>query len=253
MNSFCKTVLLILIAVSTTAAVRPFQSESREEALFRLNQIFNELDLLIRNQRADRADVLHQKRDIEGLKVYERIPLQENLSGLERELFESTRRSGLKLGRVRVLEHSPEPEKPPEEIFTDRSFHLSADQLARSMTLEIDVKGAQKNVESWMTSVQDNQMRLVKVLDKKLKGHGVVWKLRLKSFQFRDIVFPKLRPRDPKEVLLLCSEPDSVLKNLAKKAQALIPRAAPFYENRREFLLNQARLEFFIKNSGEKR
>ena len=253
MNYFSKTVLLILITMTTTAAVRPFQSETREEALFRLNQIYNELDLLIRNQRSDRADVLHQNRDFEGLKVYERIPMQENLIGLQHQLFESTQRNGLKLGRVRILEHSPQPEKVPEEIITDRSFHLSADQIARTVFLEMDVKGTRKNLESWMSSVQDNQMRLVKVLDKKLKSHAGIWKVHIKSYQFRDIVFPRLRPRNPKEVLSLCSEKDSALENLAEKAQALIPRAAPFYENRREFLLNQARLEFFIKKSGEKR
>ena len=257
MNVLSKSMLLVVILFSFPFSARATQSESREETRFRLDQIVNEQDLMIRNQRADRADVLHQQRDLEALKVYERIPLKEDLAGLEQDLLKSARANGLILGRVRVVGHSSEPEALPQEVFTDRPFHLLPGQIAQTTFLEVELKGKRQNLDRWMGSVHEQQMRLVEVQHglhkQRVKSHHGFWQVRLQTFQFREILFTRLRPRNPYEVLSLSSEKDPALERLAQKAQDLIPRAAPFYENRRAFLLNQERLSFFFRKVGEKR
>src|SRR4051812_45198539 len=55
------------IPVTLAATAPALTPEQRESLRFRLETLFNEADLLIRNQRVDRSDIERQGRDAEGL------------------------------------------------------------------------------------------------------------------------------------------------------------------------------------------
>jgi hypothetical protein len=234
----------------------------RDELRFRLQDIFNEADLLIRNKKADQADLARIKRDESMLKMYSRIPLEEDLPDLERELGSTSENYDLDLIRFSVTARSGTSGPVPASVYTDNSeFHLTSDQLVETISFRVIVRGDQKNVRNWVKAWGKDFVRIIEPqggygklpVQKDPSGKPHRYAVEGQAFRFRDIQFPKLLPRDPVTVLpewarknpsqFAKAEPE--LWRYVEKTRKLAPKAKPLYEHRREFLLNSARFDFF--------
>src|SRR4051812_49482975 len=95
--------MAILLALSASfhpafASASPTLSASeRSELRSKLEEQFNELDLLVKNQSTDRKDLEHQNREMTELKVFERIPLEPEIPQLSKALEESASEHHLKV------------------------------------------------------------------------------------------------------------------------------------------------------------
>jgi hypothetical protein len=78
--------------------------------------------------------------------------------------------------------------------------------------------------------------------------------VRARSYRFRELRYPRLRPRDPLELLpswarrqperFASQEP--ILWDYVKRIREKIPETPGLYEQRAEFLLDSARMSFFM-------
>src|SRR5688500_16707694 len=110
----------------------PLTQKEKHSLRYHLENLYNELDLLIKNRRADLADLLRQEQEISMLKVYERIPLERDLDGLQQLLKQSAK--NLSISHFKVVRYSPSPAPPPKAVYTsDRAFHFSQAQLVEQI------------------------------------------------------------------------------------------------------------------------
>lgn len=244
------------------AATPRLSPVERERLRFRLERLFNEADLLIRNSAASRADVARQERDARELRMMERIPFREDLTALRRSLAESAASTGVRLERLRAGPPPPRPAPPPRELGTERArpFRLSPEQVAEELPLRLEVRGERASIERWIARWKDEILRLVEPagefpLERGKKGG---WIVHARAYRFRPgLEFPRLRPPDPLTLLPSWARKDPAafarlepeLWRLVQKTRAAVPRARTHYKNRRQFLLNDARLSFFLSKS----
>ena len=95
-----------LFAAFSTPALADLTRPERETLRYHLENLYNELDLLMRNQRVDQADLRRQKHDFEELKTFLRIPFEEDLPGLKKNLMESSHLSGVRLFQFQFVGRS---------------------------------------------------------------------------------------------------------------------------------------------------
>jgi hypothetical protein len=242
-------------------------AEQRDRLRYRLENNSNELELLVLNQGSDKSDLARQKRDVEGLQVYQRIPFKDEIDSLSKQMKSSAEDQNLKLMNLKVIGRSAAPAKKiPAEVKTDEKFRLTEDQLVEKIQLEAQVTGTKEQVKAWVDSWQEQQMRLVEpkggygsypITPTKSSDGKSAWIVKAQTFKFKEVQYPKLLPRDPLEVLpaearknpeaFAAAEP--LLWKLIQKSKALTPKAAPMYEAKREFMLNQARMDFFLSKA----
>lgn len=259
-----------LVASVPAAAASPQLSPAQKEKLrFQLDNIFNDVDLVIRNHRVDLADLSRIRKEEVVLGVYERIPFKEDLSGLKRGLAESAKERGLKLRNLtRMPSAKTEASPVPSQIESNQRFRLRFDQVVETIPVELEVAGEENTIQQWVKDWVQDPVRLVEVdatdgkrkldsgsLEKVTlrKNAPNLWKLRAHAFRFKQLSFPKIRIKDPESLLpawakknhneFAKSEPK--LWSLVQKTKELMPRAQPLFEVRREFLLEQARFDFF--------
>ncbi len=246
--------------MSYTEQTPRLTDSDRASVRYHLENLFNEVDLLIKNQKINRADVKRQERDFADLKIYERIPFQGDLAGLKETLTQSAEKFQLKVKDFKLVRFSG-PGKPiPQWIYTDQSeFHLSEDQLVELIYFQLKTTGTLKMITQWTQSWPNHQMRLTE-LDGGLsikpiqKGNEKLWIIRGHAFRFRKIQFPTLVPRNPKDLLPpwaridpeTFSKSEPFLWNFVKKIQILVPKTRSCYENLEQFSLNDARMTFFL-------
>ncbi len=239
----------------------------REELRARLEASFNEADLLIRNQRADEADLKRIEKEMEHLKVFHRIPFSEQADQLKKDLTESAKAKGLKILSFRVTGRSKplsKKQKVPDAIFTDQvGFKLEPQQVASLVHFRVLVSGDHEEVKNWIVSWPDEQLRLVEPTgghgNFPIKAHAKFnqWVVTGNAFVFRKIQFPRLKMRDPVSLLPAWARKNQAqfakleprLWKYVKDTQELIPKARPLLESRRKFLLNQARMSFFVSKA----
>jgi len=253
----------MLPAASSWAVPQPVLSAQQREALrYRLENSFNEVDLLIRNQKVDRSDIERQRREAEIIQLYERIPFKENLEGLKKELTDTAKTFDIRLVDLKVMARSKAPAPIPKKVYSDSArYELKQEQVADTLQIQAMMEGSASQVKKWVESWPELQVRLVEPVGgyKDFKPapagkNGKHWFVNAKTFRFREIQFPKIEARDPirqlprwaqeKPQSFAKSEP--VLWNLIEKSRTLSPQAQPLYDAKREFLLNAARMEFFM-------
>ncbi len=231
-------------------------SSEREKMRYHLSHLYNQLDLLILNQKIDRADLKKQEQDLERFKVFERIPFQKDSAGLKKSLVLSAQKYKVKLFTFAF------PSKPnsglkkiPSSLFTDSSnFHLSEDQILEKIPIEILAEGTSENTDLWIESWEEDQIRLI-TLDSKVLSSNQKWKIRAHAYRFREIEFPRLIPRNPRSLLPKWANEDyprfsrsePKLSEYVSKIETLIPQASPHLKIREKFLLNDARLSTYLK------
>jgi hypothetical protein len=249
-----------LISALALAHVEPPRlSPSEHDRLrARLERVFFEQDLMIRNQKVEASDLRHQEKEFEALKVFERIPFQDDLPGLRSSLDDSSRDHGLKIASVRFPHRSHrEPAAPPSHLLSDErpSFQLTDQQLVDRIPFVAVVEGSEGDVRSWIRSWPDDQLRLAEADEvQPAPGSANRWRVKAHAYRFREVKFPTLEPREPLELLPAWARKDPEtfaraepqLWSYVERTHAIRSQALPLYHVREHLLLNGARMSFFI-------
>jgi hypothetical protein len=236
----------------------------RTQLRSRLDRIYYEQDLMIRNARGELADLARQERQFEELKVFERIPFREDIPGLRSDLKDSAREQGLKL--LSFKRHQPPRDKTPSilhSMYSDENprFKLTDEQLAQKIPFTAVVQGDKAAVLKWIAAWPDQQMRLTRPETRDAEasirpaGSGR-WAVRAHAFRFKEAKFPALEPRDPFTLLPAWAQADPerfaqaqpVLWELVAKTRAITPQARPLFRTRERMLLNGARMSYFLRH-----
>lgn len=249
-RSFLSIALAILLQVTWVSA-------ARGSLRFHLQNLANELELLIRNQKVDLEDVHHQQRDFEALRVFDRIPRTEDLAHLESELKRSAP-AQVRIEKIRVLRRASDQERAPYQIFSDQDFEPQPNLIAQTIVLNLRISGDRLKIQTWIDSWHDHVLRWIEPKSRLSRVSENSWNLTAQIFRFRTFRYPRVVPRDPLELLpkKIRQDPKDLEKfmrthpeisKLIVRIRALRPRALPFYETRREFLENDARLSFYLR------
>lgn len=232
----------------------------------KLERIYYEQEFMLRNERIDRSDLKHQEKQMEALKVFERIPLREDLPGLRTSLTSSARDHNLKLISLKPVVHAvPRAPRVPSQIYSDQSppFKLTEEQLIEKIPFTAILEGDRTAVLGWMSSWREDQLRITEPAtlraEQSLKPAGPGrWLIRARAFRFREVKFPTLEPRDPVSVLPPWAQanPDRFAKanpllwELVTKTRAISPQARLLFRNREQMQLNAARMSIFLSKAG---
>jgi hypothetical protein len=253
---FVKVLLTALIALSPVFASTPsLDPRTRDSLRYRLEDHFNELDLLVKNQRLEEKDLERQRVEMEELKVLERIPLEERIPELRKELAETAAEHGVKLARFErggVSATAPVPRK----ISSDERYRLDPRSSAQQIRFTVIANGKPASIDSWIRSWPTHQMRLVELEKKESLGPSR-FRILAHAFRFRSIEFPQIEILDPVRHLPAWARKDPkgfadtepLLWGFIAQSRELAPRAKPLYANRRKFLLNSARMSFFLSKA----
>jgi hypothetical protein len=250
----------------------PTLSESEHNSLrYRLENAWNEVDLLVRNAATDQKDIAHQERDFKNLQVFKKFPLASadnaKYSMLTADLKKSAQRFGMKVTDVKVLETS-KPDKPVPAIMPQdaQEFKFTDDQLMQKVRMDLTLTGTKRQLQDWMNSWNlgiepgddgtptpylEWDPNALTTLPEVLSDTS--WKVHAQAYLFRDIKYPKLQPQNPLRILPtwaqknteLFKQEEPLLWGLVEKTQATIPQALPGYERKATFLLNAARMSYF--------
>lgn len=255
----------------------PTLSESERGSLrFRLENIWNEVDLLVRNAATDKKDVQKQEKEFKALQVYTKFPVASadatKPSAVNADLKKSLQRFGLTLNESKLLDSS-KPDRPLLAVMPQdaKEFKFTEDQLVQKLRMELTLTGTKRQLQDWMNSWNtvtepvspdkpsatpashylEWDPAALTTLPEMLSE--TKWKVHVLAYYFRDIQYPKLQPQDPLQIL-----PDWAKKNpeqfkaqepllwgLVEKTQATVPQALPGYETKARFALNSERMKFF--------
>jgi hypothetical protein len=255
----------------------PTLSESERSSLrFRLENIWNEVDLTVRNSNADKKDVQRQEREFKALQVFTKFPLASanatKPAAVNADIKKSLQRFGLQLSESKILDSS-KPDRPIPAVMPPdaQGFHFTEDQLAQKLRLELTLTGTKKQLQEWMNSWNaaiepESQVKpaataptpymewdpaALTTLPEMLSENQ--WKVHVLAYYFRDIQYPKLQPQDPMQILPdwakqnpdLFKAQEPLLWGLIEKTKATAPQSLPGYEVKGRFQLNAARMSFF--------
>jgi hypothetical protein len=258
--------VVLLISLQLLISLEAFASSeppSQADLRYRLETLYNEVDLLIRNQRSDESGRARVERAFSALRVLDRIPTEPRVATLRAELTHRAREAGLKLVKLEVLSMD-QPQRPvPREIFSDTPrFRLEPDQIAQTLHLRLTLAGDGSLVEQWIQKWPEDQLRLIEpehgYTRPGLKPLGKTqFQIRARAFRFRNIRFPTLKPRDPMELLpdaarrdpaaFAASEPE--LWTYVRRIREKIPQTPKPFEIKGDLLLGEARMNFFLSKA----
>lgn len=244
---------------SSASAITPAEHDRLRA---RLERIYYEQDLMIRNQKVDRSDVKHQEQEFEALKVFERIPFREDIPGLRASLTRSSEERGLKLKEfsLRPVLHKKVPTIPSRlRSDEDPNFKLTDEQITASIPFEAVVEGNPGAVQAWIRSWPEDQMRIA-VPDEAAprQVRPGQWAIRAHAFKFREAKFPTLEPREPLELLPRWArqnpdrfaQAEPILWSYVTRTHAISSEARPLFSLRQQLLLNGARMSFFVSRAA---
>lgn len=240
------------------AAVPPSWTPEREAQLrSRLVFLWNEVDLAVRNRRSNERDVQRQEGEFRALRLFDRIPFTDALEGLEEELNRVAPRFELANVRVRLLRREPPPPALPAEVYVDEPFRLAPEDVGELLHLRIEGTGTREGVINLLDQRNAVVTRLLITADPRLPEEAGRWWVDATAFRFRKIRFPRIKPRDPRTVLPRWArenpkdfaQAEPALWKRVESIEKLIPSAREAYPARERFLLNSARMSFFISKA----
>jgi hypothetical protein len=232
-------------------------TRDRSFVRYHLRNLWSEMDLLVRNRQADERDLRRQDREFTLFKVFDRIPFEPRTAELKKELSDSAGKFRLAVKKIEIEREEDHPPAPPKTVYTDKlPFHFSKKQLCETLHVTIEGKGSLANVKKWIQEWDDVLLRFVEPLSKPIRTKQG-WRIKAATYRFRDVAFPKLNPRDPMSLLpgwaqqnpeaFAQKEPE--LWSYVTRIRARKQDAEILYENRRKFLLNAARMSFFLSKA----
>lgn len=263
---------------ASTLSRKKLTPQEQESLRFHLENLYNELDLLFRNEKVDQLDLVRQERELALLKVFERIPFQVDKKGFEKSLKKSVQSPFIKIHYIRWDKLSAQQmkveDKVPKKIYSDQtSLAIRDAQIVEEIPFECIVTGPRGDLVSWIKSWSNIIIRIIEfesiklkplptfIADSKSTDHitGVKkWTIRAKIFRFKEIDYPRIVPRNPRKFLpsWANSDFDSFSKSYSKLAEfvteieELTPKAKTQYIRRERFFLNQLRYSLFNKLSA---
>jgi hypothetical protein len=260
--------LLLAMALASPARAAPTALE-RDRLRTKLEDHFNQLDLMIRNQNSDLRDIDRQEREMAMLRVFDRIPRDERVPELMKELRESARefsrerKQPFELKGLKLL-RKQNPKETPKRILSDTRYRMSPDDTVATLEFEAQIKGSRTGILEWVSTWPDQVVRLVEPI---AGANGIPrltsqersgeWKLKLRAYRYLPVEYPRIDLRAPRELLPAWAKTDlerfastePLLWSFVTRSESLAPRATPLFENRRKFLLNASRMAFFLKKS----
>lgn len=232
--------LIAFIASSIHAAPAP------GDLRLRLDIVLNEARLAIRNRSAHRTELDRMRRRAEYLRMSERIPFKEDLGGLVRELSLGAAKRELLWRAHRVIRRQPAA-KIPSRVFSDQPrVRLSDQQLAQEVDLSVRVQGELLAIERWIEAWPDEMLRYVELIAKPKKISEGLWEIRLRTFRFRSITFPKIVVRAPEVPNAEKARFERQLAEIRKLGKA----ARKDLDLLGKVLLERARFEYFARRVG---
>lgn len=231
--------------------------QERSELRERLSNLWNEVELLLRNQKSLLLDIRRQEKEFKVLRVFDRIPLQERIEALEEELTQSAREHSLTIRSLKVISRSQPGPELPTEIYTDSGpLRPEEKQIAQEIRIRIRGKGDLEMVRHWTGTWKDDLVRILEPAKKPFHRKGTPsthWEMEAIAYRFRDLKFPRLRARDPVTLLprwarsnlaaFIDREPR--LWSFVGRIQANLPKTEIPYQDKGRFLINAARMSYF--------
>jgi hypothetical protein len=248
-------------AVSASGVTPSGLSEiERDHLRFQLEEHFNQLDLIIRNQGTDRRDLERLEREMAMFRVFERIPLEEKIPNLTQELRSYTRKSGLVLRSLRVVSRKTPPREPAMR-WSDSTFRIRPENTVSELYLEARLEGGDgSQMRAWVQGLKDGVIRVVEARGAPRWVHNRTWTVPLSAYRFVAVSAAKFRLRAPRTLLPTWARENTekfakfepILWSFVSRAEALAPEAAPLFENRRKFMLSTARMTLFMRKTLRK-
>ncbi len=267
-----KKISLILLALNLTtvptlnlaqSSTQILSDSQRRSLRYHLENLYNEFDLLIRNQKVDAADLAKQGRTIAALKIYERIPFSPQLDTLKKQLTESAQEAQIRLLEFKLCKPAAYASAPMPKTLSHRDgfFRPKPQQLAQEIPFQIRVSGTPAHIEAWTRSWKENLMRLVEVerLDRASSSQQGQYVIRAHAFQFKNVKFPKIIPPQANDYLPqwaktnpdYFSQQEPILWSFVTRSEKLRPLTPPLYEKRGQFFIEGGRIEFFLSKAGK--
>ncbi len=266
----CVSLLCCMACWAQAAPRRPLDPLQREALRWNLQNQVDGAELLVRNRVADHKDLERQRSDFSNLRVYDRFPLQPEVEKLRSEMTVSAASSGLKLTSLTLLPGAKRPKPVPAVLdFEMKHFTLTDDQIVQEMPIRVVVEGSGSAViEAWMRGWRRDQLRFVEAKTgakpRAVKKPGPQrWEVDALTYHFTPVRFPEIRFQDPIHMLPTWAQKDPQsfaqqepqLWNLVARGRGLIPQAhspaLETVEERREFLLESARLSFYLSKTTD--
>ena len=263
--AYCFLTLLTQGVMNETHSAMKLQETERQSLRYHLENLYNEVDLLIKNQKADERDFNKLERHFAELKVFERIPFEANPEGLKQELKASAAEHSLELIRVSIIQKPHQLHPMPQERSTHSSLTwLKPEHFVKKIHFQAELRGEMKQILEWLKHIKLEQMRLidwepakVEASLKQISAHR--WILKAHAFQFLRVNYPHLVPKKPREFLPAWARTDlkafakqePLLWSLIIKTEAKLSTASKLYQRKGLFKLNEARLNFFLSKTLE--
>lgn len=253
--------LLFLLLLLTSISEAALSDPERQRLRFRLENLWNEIDLTLRNSRSRILDLQRLEKEMNYFRVLERFPLREDLEALEGELILTAREHRLQIHELKAISRQPVSRPVPEELFTDeRKFEFAEDQLAQKITLRIRGKGSLHDVQKWISAWDEQIVRWIEPLNDPRDAKPGSFEVRAATYRFRDVRFPRLKYRDPLSLLPPSarknpdrfSEQERQLWSFVTRIRDASTKAEAATRTRENFLLASARMSYFIKKTQPK-
>jgi hypothetical protein len=246
------------------AQISPQLNPAQRESLrYHLEHVYNEVDLLLMNQKTDERDLLKLQRDLDTLKVFQRIPFDPEPEALQRELKASAFDHGIKLLQFTLYEPlNSAPLRSTQASALPMSLPLKNHPLMKKLYFTARISGTHSHILAWLQHLKTEQMRLIDwehpELDQNITAISPhQWILKAYAFQFREVKPPLITPPSPRSLLPLWArknprvfaKQEPLLWSFITKTEAKLPLTTKLYQRRGEFKLNEARLNFFLSRT----
>lgn len=257
-----------------------------ERAAYRLELVRNQIELTIANHRSLASDVHKQERELQGMRVYEHVPLASSDFKSDRALLDAIKSefqraaeldSGFSVKKIEFA--SPwrtNPKRIPSEVGFDSEYQILESQIIDRRDLRVTLAFKESlplDPSKWFERQRNNIKRLlvsVRWMPQSL-GHarkpaslhgardsrskelvGVV-----SIFRFRDFEYPKLLAPDLAQYSTP-SQPATEMQRAAyermsryrRDIAAMWPEAESYLDKIREFARNDLRMNFFLEHAN---
>ncbi|NBU20443.1 hypothetical protein EBS43_03350 [bacterium] len=255
--------LMTLLLTSQSYSTTRLQEKERQSLRYHLENLYNEVDLLIKNQKVNERDLSKLEYHLSELKVFTRIPFESELEQLKHELKASASDHSVELLAITVMENNSRAAPLPHQRSTHSPLiRIQPEQLVKKIYFQAQLRGDQVEILDWLKHIKLEQMRLVdwdhprlEENLKKIAPHR--WLLKAHAFQFRKIEYPELKPKKPKDYLpqwaksypMLFAQQEPLLWSFITKTESRLPLASKLYQRKGLFKLNEARLNFFLSKT----
>jgi len=257
-----KISLLAVTLIFATSAAYALTPIEREKTRFHLANAFNEAELLIKNHNSFERDVKRQEQDFKGMKVFERIPLTDNLQDLREQLEESAKPASIEISAYQIGKRTPvDLHSIPQEIYSSDEFRIPEAKLVEKIPLNLQIRGDEKRIDNWVKNWDDEILRLIEPNGKLVKISKNEFKISARTYRFTEATYPTLKAKDP--ILFLpkwardnpkkFAAQEPTLWDYVKKARDLYPESSRYLKFRQQYLMNDARISFYLAKTVKPR